>query len=305
MDRHALLVRDEPLVVQANYVSNAIALHRAVRGSEGQAWLYEATRDRAEMMVGGGEAPHAHALQVVAKLIIDLYSRAVRKGRNPLFLRHNEGRAQFMTGDVTLIALATPAGSAGLAQVANILHPLVLDILSKNAEGEVYQMTHDDVILSAMAFYDRLCMCLRKKTKNQTGGEAPAVVGTDVGEAPVDVVDVSSEDDVENPVGDAGGSREPIRVPDDLQAFVMTRCKWYNAVNAGWSMMSWSVLSKRALPPASIGRGTFQFLSMGQSDKAFAELRELGIVDSVEFDKVYARLQRTYPFPRQVASLLD
>jgi hypothetical protein len=149
--------------VHAAVVANAMVIHRAVRGSAAQKWLFEKLNGRPELQTTGGGERHAADMRALCAYLLFEYRNAVEhEGKRPSFLRHNEGRAKFMSGDGALEAGDTPTGSAGLASAAHMLTPLIHDILVA-PQGSPYVFSSDDYMLCAMSFFQNVCLKLLKK----------------------------------------------------------------------------------------------------------------------------------------------
>ena len=177
----------------------------------------------------------------------------------------------------TLKAATTDAGAAGAAEVAHLLRPLILDILKQNSKGSRYHLSDDDFVLCLLSFFDRAFLCERQKKKKEEHDD-------DAGDDGGDVVEGGDG-------GDVGGLTP---TAEETPVMIPTKFKWYNSVNAGWSVVCWALMSGRSAV-SRIGRGSFLLAMEGQSPTNRRELADAGIRDSSDFNVAYDRWNRIKP----------
>ena len=103
VERHAESARESEMSLeyQANIVSNSIVMHRLVRGSKCQDWLFTELdmRNRHLTMVSGGGHAHALAMQCTAQSLVRAHRVRVEAGAvKDSDLCHNEKRGRFFSG---------------------------------------------------------------------------------------------------------------------------------------------------------------------------------------------------------------
>lgn len=283
MEKHFwhVLTMHYPLITQSVILSNCCTLQRLLRGSPCQMWAQCTIVGHPSLEVGGGGPQHANAMWALCTHIDNEYTKVVASGTKPAgFMQHPEGRQGAQSGTHSVHASMTPVGSAGLAAAAFHWQPFFLAVVSSHANGKVYEITGDDFVDCCTAFAGNVCVGMRAATK-----QGKAVVKPCVGD---DVERVDDSDDVE------------VEVTDGEKLMVLTKAGPYHTMNAGWSPLGWALQYGHATQSKTgITRGALHFLMQGQSDKAKANFKRMGITDAITFNAMHRELERIAP-PRSI-----
>jgi hypothetical protein len=103
IELHANSAREADLTLeqQSNVLSNDMVMHRLMRGSKCQKWLFDVMNStcRKWTPVTGGGHEHAEAMQNIAQAVVQAHEARVAAGTiRDIDLCHNEKRARFFSG---------------------------------------------------------------------------------------------------------------------------------------------------------------------------------------------------------------
>ena len=237
-------------------LSNALVLHRAARGSQAQDWMAALLVPTTMILVGGGDCVHAEAMRQSCELVLDKSRIHIAEHHLAAnWLCHAEGRARNLSGESAMVAGATEEGCKHLATIAVKLQEVVLDVLVAKRSGTTHKLSADDVMFAQLAFYRRLPLATRRPP-GKAGG----------------------------PACSSGAQLEP----------TVMLANWYNAVNAGWSLVCWAVLGGHAtLGPMS--RASYALNVLGQQEKSIELLAALGVKSHADFNVLHEEVERISP----------
>ena len=153
------------LLEQSHVLANAIVVHRSARGANGQEWLYGTMKNSSQLVLCGGDEPHAESLQKFAEMLISEHDTLVASGEvDADFLGHNEGRHRFMSGRYSVNCARKITGARAWAEAAHKIQPIIYEILSAQRQGKLYELSGDDLVVLIMAFYQTVCLSQDKKS---------------------------------------------------------------------------------------------------------------------------------------------